>query len=122
MVSSTERADEEKLVLLAASNLMRGALHISCDQERLSTMQLLLRAATLAVLKASVNNTRKFLEFAVGLIEVPDWSLNYELCINFHNSYRKRTRVLVASRRVMRQSQLSWNEVHDLKTAFKCMP
>jgi hypothetical protein len=87
MVSSTERADEEKLVLLAASNLMRGALHISCDQERLSTMQLLLRAATLAVLKASVNNTRKFLEFAIGLIQVPDWSLNYELCINLHNLY-----------------------------------
>ncbi|KAI2511442.1 histidine kinase [Fragilaria crotonensis] len=86
-ISSTERAADEKLVLLAASNLIRGAPHISHDQERLSTMQLLLRAATLAVLKASVDNARDFLECGVGLMREPDWSFNYELCINLQNSY-----------------------------------
>ena len=87
MLSCTERSHDEKLVLLAASNLMRGAMRISNDRERVSTMQLLLRAATLAALKASVDNARKFLECGVGLIHEPDWSSNYELCINLQNAY-----------------------------------
>ncbi|KAI2500673.1 histidine kinase [Fragilaria crotonensis] len=91
MLSFTERSDDEKLVVLAASNLMRGATRISNDRERLSTMQLLLRAATLAALKASVDNARDFLECGVGLIHEPDWSLNYELCINLQNAYAEAT-------------------------------
>jgi hypothetical protein len=58
MVSSAARSNDEKLVLLAASNLMRGATRISNNQERLMTMQLRLRAAILAALKASVDNAR----------------------------------------------------------------
>jgi predicted ATPase len=86
MLSCTERSDDERLVLLAASNLMRGAERIADEQERLSTMELLLRAATLAALKASVDNAREFLECAVGLIQVHDWSFNRELCIDLQNS------------------------------------
>jgi predicted ATPase len=87
MVSCAERSDDEKLVLLAASNLMRGALRITDDLERLSTMRLLLRAATLAALKASVDNARDILECGVSLIQESDWSAHHELCINLHNSY-----------------------------------
>jgi predicted ATPase len=87
MVSCTERSDNEKLVLLAASNLMRGATRISNDEERLSTMHLLLRAAILAAQKASVENAREFLECGVSLIQEPDWSVNHELCINLLNVY-----------------------------------
>ena len=91
MLSRTERSDDERLILLAASNLMRGAERISDEFERLSTMELLLRAATLAVLKASVDNAREFLDCGVGLIQENNWTINHELCVNLQNSFAEAT-------------------------------
>ncbi|KAI2491793.1 histidine kinase [Fragilaria crotonensis] len=87
MISCAKRSDDERLVLLAASNLTRGARCITQDLERLSTMRLLLRAATLAALKAAVDSAREILECGVGLIQESDWLLNHELCANLQNSY-----------------------------------
>ena len=87
MVSCARRSDDERLVLLAASNLTKGYQHITHDGERTSTMQLLLRAATLAARKASVENAREFLECGVSLINESDWSVNYDICMDLQNSY-----------------------------------
>jgi predicted ATPase len=77
----------EEWLLLAASNMVRGAKYIDTDDERIATMQLLLNAATAAVSKASIHNARMYVQCAVAMMKESDCDTNCELCIDLQNTY-----------------------------------
>lgn len=81
------KAIEDQILFLAASNMTRGAKHIESDSERLATMQLFLDVAMLAVSKVAIMDARSYLVCALSIMRKSDYETHYDLCIDLQNTY-----------------------------------